>query len=336
MQQGTANAIGAIAGLLAGKLSGDVKQVQQAKQQRMLGVSALQQAMAANPEYLKNPIIQQGIANIQQQAGTGELFKQMFLGGTPEMANADLAMLQNAIGTADKQRQATILNETYNPATKFTPADFDKDVASIFGAYGLPKQMGTNIEDSNKQQMAQWLADNGKALTREGSTALQGGNNGSVSYMDALPAGADAALVERLLNLGTTQQQLGARNMQTIQGANERVGMQQAGANQRTGMQTAAAIKQTGMREAGATARQRANQAATDKRFNTAETRRKAEADANYALKLYNSYKANYAEPPAWLAQKVEAQAGIPTVPARAGIPTVPAPQNSNPYTEGF
>lgn len=239
MEQGTVNALASLVGLLGGKVAEDFQQVQQAKLQRMQGLGQLASFLKQNPDYAKDPLVAQqlqGIAN-QPQATTGELFKKMFFGGTPEMANMDLGMLNQQVGMLDNARLANIANTTYG-VKDFRGQDISNlEALKVLSTLGVPSQMTQNIKDDTARQSSNFLIKNAPSIYKQGMGAGDGGGN--VSYIEDAPMGTDPNLIEKLYSLGFGQQQQNVRTAMQQKGAKERTAMVQEGANKRTQMTTA-------------------------------------------------------------------------------------------------
>ena len=149
MEQGTVNALASLVGLVGGKVAEDFQQVQQAKLQRMQGLGQLASFLKQNPDYAKDPMVAQELQSIanQPQATTGELFKKMFFGQTPEMANMDLGMLNQQVGMLDNARLANIANTTYG-VKGFRGQDISNlEALKALSTLGVPSQMTQNIKD---------------------------------------------------------------------------------------------------------------------------------------------------------------------------------------------
>lgn len=207
MEQGTVNAIASLVGLLGGKVGEDFQQVQQAKLQRMQGLGQLASFIKQNPDYAKDPMVAQQLQSIvnQPQATTGELFKKMFFGQTPEMVNMDLGMLNQQVGMLDNARLANIVNDAYG-RDDFKGQDISNPEAlKALSTLGVPSQMTKNIEDYRKGQSSNFLIKNIPSIYKQGMGA--GGDGGNVSYIEDAPMGTDPNLIEKLYSLGFRESQ---------------------------------------------------------------------------------------------------------------------------------
>lgn len=239
MEQGTVNALASLVGLVGGKVAEDFQQVQQAKLQRMQGLGKLASFLKQNPDYAKDPMVAQqlqGIAN-QPQATTGELFKKMFFGQTPEMANMDLGMLNQQVGMLDDARLANIANTTYG-VKGFRGQDISNPEAlKALSTMGVPSQMAKNIEDYRKQQTSNFMIKNTPSIYKQGMGV--GDKGGNVSYIEDAPMGTDPNLIEKLYSLGFSESQQTKRRAMQDEAAKERALINEAGATKRTQMTTA-------------------------------------------------------------------------------------------------
>lgn len=251
MEQGTVNALASLVGLVGGKVAEDFQQVQQAKLQRMQGLGQLASFIKQNPDYAKDPMVAQQLQSIanQPQATTGELFKKMFFGQTPEMVNMDLGMLNQQVGMLDNARLANIANTTYG-VKDFRGQDISNlEALKALSTLGVPSQMTKNIEDANKQAVSNWAIRNTPSIYKQAMNV--GSKGGNLSYIEDVPMGTDPNLIATPYSLAFRESQQTGRTKLQQQGAKERTAMAQEGANKRMQMTTATS-RENNQRSTGA------------------------------------------------------------------------------------